>query len=228
MHRHQLYNNGSLVLSTAWVSKMCESQYPLYSFLPSHEKLRFSQYLYCVYLGTWRLSNSGFLLNILWNARRSSPSLLVTWCPTTVMTAQRFPETISLPTRSSAWTPEKWTIPFHFQRAGMSYPIALRPWGPSSFVMLCKARLNSCAEFVHFVVTNDKSLAKVSSSLYFWLLYSWFAERRGPKSAEQQSENCQTWGFCQWLVRSNSHPPLQGAQCGHGMDHVDIEWRVVF
>ena len=36
----------------------------------------------------------------------------------------------------------------------------------------------------------------MQSSAIFWLLFSWFTGRWGPKSAEQQSENRQTWGFC--------------------------------
>ena len=36
---------------------------------------------------------------------------------------------------------------------------------------------------------------------FLLLLYSWFTGQRGSKSADKQSENCQTWGFRLSLVR---------------------------
>ena len=55
--------------------------------------------------------------------------------------------------------------------------------------------------YVHVIAISlpvtGKSLNFVD---FFFMLYSWFAGRRGPKWAEQQSENRRTWDFCQWLI----------------------------
>ena len=49
---------------------------------------------------------------------------------------------------------------------------------------------------------------KFSSSSIFWSLYSWFSDRPGMKWAEQQSDNRQTWDFCQWLIIMNNISPI--------------------
>ena len=49
-------------------------------------------------------------------------------------------------------------------------------------------------------VSHHQSLAKVSSSSIFILLFSWFRSSSDCESAVQQPKSQQTWDFCQWLV----------------------------
>ena len=86
---------------------------------------------------------------------------------------------------------------------------------PLSITMQEESRLGSFLQFIsnwnrigikkesEKEFSYDQSLAKVSSSSIFWFLHSWSAGRRGPKSAEQQSENRRIWDFCQWLIINN-------------------------
>ena len=96
---------------------------------------------------------------------------------------------------------------------------ASRVWGRSSWQTRACRRWYGTRRSHSSAATSKRSrprtvwvkfyqgLTKPPNLSIFWSLYSWFTGQRGPKSAEQQSENCPTWWFLSvtglylWLSR---------------------------